>query len=261
MTIKIFRTIVLSVSILIASQANAQTTEAALRDTIFKKDSLFWQAYNNCATEATKEFFTEDVEFYHDKGGITLGVADMAGSLKNNLCSNPDWRLRRQAVASTIQLFPLYKNNIIYGAIFSGDHQFHITEKGKKEYHSGNAKFTHLWLLKDDQWKMKRLLSYDHQAAAYQSNKTQVTVPATVLQQYVGTYNGTQTGLMTITKEQGWLVLQIKDKTFQIYPATETKFFSKERDLDFEFVKNAKGVVEKMQVVENGKVVEEAVRK
>lgn len=247
--------------LLFAAQLNAQTTEQQLKDTILHKDSLFWQSYNNCATEATGQFFFEDVEFYHDKGGVTLGITALAASLKNNLCANPDWRLRREAVASSVHLFPLYKGNEIYGAILSGDHKFYITEKGKKEFHSGNAKFTHLWLKKNGEWKMSRVLSYDHTAAPYQTSKTVIPVTNKTLKQYVGTYEGTQSGVIKVEADNGFLVLRIKDKSFIIYPETESRYFSKERDLDFEFIKNGRGLVEKFRVLENGKVAEEVFRK
>ena len=107
-------------------------------------------------------FFTNDVEFYHDKGGITNGLENLAMSMKKNLCSNENFRLRREAVAGTVKVFSLQQSNSIYGAIISGSHVFYINEKGKKERLDGLAKFTHVWLLKDNVWKMSRILSYDH---------------------------------------------------------------------------------------------------
>lgn len=53
--------------------AAAQTTDE-LTAVILRRDALFWTAYNTCATARIGEFFTADVEFYHDTGGMTFGV-------------------------------------------------------------------------------------------------------------------------------------------------------------------------------------------
>ena len=46
-----------------------------------------------------------------------------------------------------------------------------------------------------------------------------------------------------------------------LYAETDNRFFVKDRDLSFEFVKNEKGKIYKMFVRENGQVVEEADKK
>lgn len=142
--------------------SQAQTTEQKITQLILKKDSLFWQSYNRCDTTGYDQFFSKDVEFYHDKGGITLGAENMAMSIRKNLCSNNDFRLRREEVKGTVKIFPLQSQGVIYGIILSGEHVFYILEKGKEARLDGRAKFTHLWLLKDNDWKMSRILSYDH---------------------------------------------------------------------------------------------------
>jgi hypothetical protein len=133
---------------------------------ILAKDSLFWLSYNNCDTTGYERFFTNDVEFYHDKGGTTMGVSGLALSIKKNLCSNSDFRIRRQAIEGSLQVFPLKNAGQVYGAILSGEHVFYILEKGKPARLDGRARFTHLWLLKSGDWKMARILSYDHGPAA-----------------------------------------------------------------------------------------------
>ena len=140
----------------------AQTAEGALAATILHQDSLFWTAYNRCDVVGMATFFTEDVEFYHDKGGPTLGLPEFTRSLQNNLCGNPDFRLRREAVPGTVQVFPLQKGDAVYGAVLTGEHVFYILEKGQAPKLDGHARFTHLWLLRDGAWKMTRILSYDH---------------------------------------------------------------------------------------------------
>ncbi len=142
----------------------AQTEHQKLTATILHLDSAFWNAYNNCDTAQFKNFFTDDVEFYHDKGGITTGAKALIESLNKNICGNTNSRIRREAVAGTVKVYPMQNGNEIYGALISGEHLFFITEKGKPEYQTGVANFTQLWQLKNNTWKMTRVLSYNHHA-------------------------------------------------------------------------------------------------
>jgi hypothetical protein len=146
----------------LSAEGPAQEPSAA----VLQRDAVFWKAYNDCDVKSMGEFFTDDVEFYHDRGGITLGLAGLVGTIRDNLCRNPEWRLRRQAVDGTVRVFPLNKDNTVYGAVLSGEHLFFILEKGKPERLDGRARFTHLWLAKDGVWKMSRILSYDHGPAS-----------------------------------------------------------------------------------------------
>jgi hypothetical protein len=129
---------------------------------VMARDGAFWAAYNKCDVPAMAEFFTEDVEFYHDRGGVTRGHADFVKELRDRLCGNPDSRLRREAVEGTVRLFPLKKDDVVYGAILSGEHVFYVLDKGKADRLDGRARFTDLWMLKDGVWKMSRILSFDH---------------------------------------------------------------------------------------------------
>jgi Domain of unknown function (DUF4440) len=138
--------------------------EKDIKKQIMSKDAKFWNSYNSCNTNTMQEFLSNDVEFYHDKGGITIGAESLINSLKQNLCSNLDLKIRREADSNSIEVYLLEKDNVVYGAILKGNHSFYITKTNEKEFLSGKAKFTHLWLLKDNHWKMTRILSYDHKS-------------------------------------------------------------------------------------------------
>ena len=118
-------------ALVFTNTSDAQDAEQRVTQHILHKDSMFWQSYNRCDTAGYDQFFSNDVEFYHDKGGITLGADNMALSIKKNLCSNSDFRIRREEVKGTVKVFPLQNNGVIYGAILSGEHFFYILEKGK----------------------------------------------------------------------------------------------------------------------------------
>ena len=245
--------------VLFCDSVFAQKEEQNLANTILLKDSLFWTAYNNCYFENMQQYFTDDVEFYHDKGGITTGSKDLIASIKNNICGNENRKIRREVVQGSIKVFPMKNAGKIYGAVITGEHLFYIKEKGKNEYVDGLAKFTHLWILKDSIWKMYRLLSYDHGPAPYINKRKEIQLPANILNQFEGNYKGPQTGIITVKRKEGLLVLSFAKTQMLLYPESNNSFFTKERDLTFEFVKGDKGDVIKLIVKEHGEITEEAV--
>src|SRR5436305_13656688 len=93
------------------AQIFAQAEQQKLTATILHLDSAFWNAYNNCDTARFKDFVTDSVEFYHDKGGITLGAKALIESLDNNICGITDHHIRRAAVAGTVHVHPMKNGN------------------------------------------------------------------------------------------------------------------------------------------------------
>lgn len=236
----------------------AQDGKDSLDTTIQHEDALFWGAYNRCDVEKMSQFFWPDIEFYHDKGGLTVGLSPFVETLKNGLCGKPNFRLRREAISDTVRVYPLQRNGVTYGAVLSGEHYFYIKDSGKPEYRDGIAKFFHVWLLKEDTWKMARAVSYDHRDAPYESTRKEVTIQPEVLERYVGKYEAPKTGSLTVTHENNLLILTIgRDKRFVLHPESENVFFTADRDLTFEFVR-AGTKVYKIVVREHGAVAEEA---
>lgn len=150
----------LFILLLIAAAGTAyaqEPTTSQLYKDVVALDKAIFDAYNKCDTDAIKIYFSEDVEFYHDKGGVTLGSEALAAATKNNLCSKPGWKIRREVIPTTIKVYPMDN----YGAIITGEHLFYITENGKERL-EGRALFTHLCRLKDGKWQVTRVLSYSH---------------------------------------------------------------------------------------------------
>ena len=224
--------------------------------TILALDGQFWTAYNACDVDAQRRHFADDVEFYHDKGGATFGVDPLIDTTRKNLCSGST-RTRREAVEGTVHVFPMRRDGVLYGAILSGDHRFYVREGDHPEALTGIAKFTHLWLLNDGTWKMARVLSYDHRPAPFVTTRKAVPVPVSVMDSYAGRYRTGQ-GLGTIRRENATLVLSFENGSFTLHPESQTVFFTKERDLTFEFSRRADGT-RVVRVRENGAVVDEGV--
>ena len=259
MKVKVLFSPVLYIFVLTAGSLHvcAQSEDQKLTATIIHLDSSFWKAYNNCDTAQFKNFVTDDVEFYHDKGGITSGATALIESIDKNICGNVNSRIRREAVAGTVKVYPMQNGDAIYGAVISGEHLFYITERGKPEYQSGAANFTHLWLFKNGVWKMSRILSFNHHVPEYINTKKEIELPALQLDQLAGTYKSDQSGTMTITRDNKVLILKGGNNNYKLYPLSDTLFFTKERDLTFQFVKDAAGEPLKIVVNEHGAKADE----
>ncbi|MET3036316.1 nuclear transport factor 2 family protein [Chryseobacterium sp. NRRL B-14859] len=137
-------------------------TTDELYTTAKKLDSLIFDVgFNQCDLSHYDSIVSNDLEFYHDKGGITSGKEAFIASIKNNICSNTN-KVRRTLVPNSMKVYPLYNNtNVLYAFIQEGEHDFAELSQGK--WNKGSrAKFTILWLYEDKQWKMKRVLSYNH---------------------------------------------------------------------------------------------------
>jgi hypothetical protein len=151
-------------ALICAALCNAQLpTSSEVYKTLKKNDSLiFDSAFNDCKMSDLNDLISEDLEFYHDTGGITNGKEEFLKTVQQNICGNPSVRPYRELVKGSLQVFPLTKNGTLYGAIQKGDHNFYLKENGETRP-TVTAKFTHLWILEQKKWTLKRVLSYDHQ--------------------------------------------------------------------------------------------------
>ncbi len=134
----------------IQNQADLDRAGAAL-------DAALFDSYNKCDLTKFESFFEDGVEFYHDQGGVTLGKAALTESVKKNICG----KTTRELVPGTLKVF--YMKG--YGMLETGVHRFH--HPGHEDTEGvGEGQFIHLWQYKDGAWKVTRVISYDHHAAA-----------------------------------------------------------------------------------------------
>lgn len=122
---------------------------------ISRMDSLLFKVVNTCDTTAYKNFFTTNLEFYHDKGGLTLFVDELK-SIKERCKAGI--QIRRVLIPGSLKVYPIRN----YGAIEEGKHTFYFTEPGKQEIFAGTFKFIHIWKFENKTWKISRVISYDH---------------------------------------------------------------------------------------------------
>jgi ketosteroid isomerase-like protein len=118
-------------------------------------DTELFDAYNKCDLKKFSSFFADDVEFYHDQGGVTLGNAKLTESIEKNICGGD---VRRELVPGTLEAH--YMKG--YGAVEIGVHRFYHP---KSNTPTGEGRFISLWQYKDGVWKITRAISFDHHQA------------------------------------------------------------------------------------------------
>ena len=130
----------------------APTTQELFRQIAYL-DSLLFDAYNNQNLDKFKSFFTADFEWFQDNGGL-LSPKAIFEAIESNF--KKEFKLRRTLVKGSLEVHPIKD----YGAIEIGSHQFSHVENGKEEI--ATFKFLMIWQKKDEQWKISKVISYDH---------------------------------------------------------------------------------------------------
>jgi hypothetical protein len=231
-------------------------TPATEEGEVLRADAMFWTAYNHCDMTSVGNLLTADVEFYHDKTGLTTSRKGVVDSLRSGPCASQALRLRREAVQGSLAFHPLAGGY----ALLSGRHRFYVTEAGTPERLDGQAEFTTVWKSEAGQWRMHRVMSYAHGPAPYSPPPRTMMLPADVLMRYAGAYRSSRIGEILVEMDGDHLKLTAGDFVATLYPESASRFFAIEKDVRFDFETDGKGDVASVAVYENGVVTERARR-
>jgi hypothetical protein len=152
-TIRKFKQIFLTIAALMVLGVIKAQNNDSLYQEIADLDSVLFNAFNKRDNEKFKTFFTTDLEFYHDKSGLT-GYQHTVDFLKT--ITENDNGLKRELVKGSLAIYPIPG----YGAMQIGTHTFCHPENGKMD--CGTFKFVHIWKKINNEWKISRVVSYDH---------------------------------------------------------------------------------------------------
>jgi Domain of unknown function (DUF4440) len=124
-----------------------------LHHTITTLDSIFFYNYNTCDVNLKQyaDFYTEDIEFYHDKGGVMTVKEDIVEGTKKHVCG----KVSRELMPGSIEVYPIKD----YGAIEMGLHKFHNKNEDETKNPSRFGKFVIVWQLKNESWKIAKVIS------------------------------------------------------------------------------------------------------
>ena len=128
---------------------NYKAVDIGLHNEIVKMDSIYFTAYNTCDMKTQANFYDEDLEFFHDKAGLSTSKENLLKALEKNICG----KVTRTLVKGSIEVYPI-KN---YGAIQIGYHKFYNNQQPNEK--SVPSKFIVIWKQENKQWKITKVIS------------------------------------------------------------------------------------------------------
>ncbi len=131
----------------------ATADEPSLRDTVLALDKQLFDAFNERDVDTFKRMFDEDIEFFHDIGGLS----DYDQAITNTAqLFERDTGLTRELLLDSVSVYPVPD----FGAIQVGKHRFCHPENGVMD--CGTFDFLHIWRQQEDSWTLVRVVSYGH---------------------------------------------------------------------------------------------------
>ncbi len=93
-----------------------------LFNTLKAKDSILFKiGFNECEVEKSAELLTDDLEFYHDNSGVSNSKEEFIEAMKSGICrANNPKKVYRFLVEGSLEVFPMYDNGKLYGALQNG---------------------------------------------------------------------------------------------------------------------------------------------
>lgn len=154
----LFTFIIISISFLSCKTGSDNTAERIkkyvpvnkkLFNEIVAMDKEFFDAYNRCDMEKQASIYSDNIEFFHDQGGLMTSKKDILDATKRNICG----KVTRELIEGSIEVYPINT----YGAVQIGFHKFHNSEEPNAV--SNPSKFITVWYNDNGEWKMTKVIS------------------------------------------------------------------------------------------------------
>ena len=120
-----------------------------LYETIVSLDRKLFDAYNSCDMDTQTALYSEDLEFFHDEGGLSTSKESVLMAIKNNICD----KTTRTLIKGSIEVYSIKD----YGAVEIGYHTFN--DKKTPENKSKASRFILIWKKTDESWTVTRVIS------------------------------------------------------------------------------------------------------
>ena len=144
----------------------APPPSAALVAELAEKDRALFDAVFGCKLDALPSLVADDLEFLHDKHGLTAASGKEFVDAITQGCkareTGQNFRARRELVPGSMTVHVLQG----YGAMQMGEHRFYALRPGKPDLLTESGKFIDVWKEEAGSWKLARVISYDHQLAS-----------------------------------------------------------------------------------------------
>ncbi len=140
-----FITILLLLPIIGVAQVSK---DSGLYKEILATDTALFESYNTCDLQTHASLISEDLEFYHDKGGLATSKEEYMTSMKANICG----KVERILTPDTFEVHEIKD----FGAIALGKHSFHNLIE---DSYSKPSKFITIFKKTENGWKITRVIS------------------------------------------------------------------------------------------------------
>ncbi|WP_088342011.1 nuclear transport factor 2 family protein [Robiginitalea sediminis] len=132
------------------AESLAQVPEdSALYKTISDLDAAYFGAYNQCDMDTQARLLDEDLEFYHDMGGLSRSKPEILSSIEANICG----KVTRTLEAGSLEVHEIKG----FGAVALGLHRFYNNQEPEAE--SKPSRFVTVWKEDAGAWTMYRIIS------------------------------------------------------------------------------------------------------
>ena len=256
----------------IIERISGMSYEGFLQKNIFQSLGMV----NTCSDSQQKEIegracgYTRNPDDFVPAGFVDMSCAQGAGILLSSLEDMYAWDRalytdRLVSKASLDTLFTPNKDNYACGWVVSN-----LFNK-KCVWHNGATKGCSTWFyrfIEDDVCVIvlsnldtvnRELISTTLAAIVFgekyelPKKRIAITVDTGIYDQYVGQYKLSEAFILTVTKEDGKLLVQATgQEKIEVYPASETEFFCKVIDAQLFFVKDENGNVTKLILLQGG---------
>ncbi len=123
--------------------------DPALYAEILAMDKEYFEAYNTCDLTTQERIYSDSLEFYHDRGGLSTSKADLLAALEKNICG----KVQRFLLPETVEVYGIPG----FGAVEMGYHRFENNAEPKAP--SVPSRFVVIWKDTGEGWQMYRVVS------------------------------------------------------------------------------------------------------
>ncbi|GMN09306.1 hypothetical protein MTsPCn9_02380 [Croceitalea sp. MTPC9] len=147
---EVYKKIIGFIFLILAFATNAQVAkESELFKKVMELDKTLFDAYNNCDMKTQARLMDEDLEFYHDMGGLSTSKSNVLKSIEQNICG----KVTRTLVENSVEVHEIKG----FGAVEIGMHKFYNNQEPNVE--SKPSRFISVWKNDDSKWTLSRVIS------------------------------------------------------------------------------------------------------
>lgn len=128
----------------------AQVEESSdMHQKLVALDKTYFDAYNSCDLVTQANLYSEDIEFFHDRGGLSTDKQGIIDALEKNICG----KVTRTLVDGSLEVYPIPD----YGAVVMGLHSF--ANNQEPDAISTPSKFVMIWKKSEANWQITKVIS------------------------------------------------------------------------------------------------------